>query len=143
MPIMSVVDRSDARVSARVLARTARRCIAGELEGTTHKVELVNLFRLLNAFRSHGFESYAYEPRSQRGPEALTLKPTVDRHVVDLGAALAEALRESYGPADQNEAINQIDKVIRRVAKSEELSDDARKATVRFLDSFIGHLAAR
>jgi hypothetical protein len=140
---MSVVDRSDVRASARVLARTARRCIAGELEATTHKVELVSLFRLLNAFRSHGFEGYAYEPRSARGPEALTLKPTVDRHVVDLNGALAGALRESYRTVDENEAIEQIDQVIRSVARSEAPADDARAATVHFLDAFIDHLVVR
>ncbi len=142
MPIMSVVDRSDARASARVLALTAKRSIDGQLEGRTHRTELVNMLRLLNAYKAHGFGGYEYEARSPRGPEALTLMPTVDRHVVDLRFAIDDALRFTYGDGIQDEAIEQIDTVIRRVALAQTPEEDARSLTIRFLDAFIDRLVA-
>ncbi len=143
MPIMSVVDRSDARTSARVLARTALRCINGEIEAKKHKVELASLFRLLNAFRSHEFQGYAYVSRLPRGPEALTLQPSADRHVLDLSAALKDALDKEYGQTDYNKAIEEIDLVIRDAARSQPSNQANRERTVRFLDSFIEHLVVR
>jgi len=140
MPIMAVVDRSDARASARVLASTAKRCIDGELEARTHRVALKNLFRLLNAYRAHGFAGYAYEARSPRGPEALTLMPTMDRHVLDLSVALDAALAETYGDQSREDAIGQIDLVIQSIARSDEPEADARARTSRFLDVFIDRL---
>ncbi len=67
MPLMSVVDRSDARASARVLAKTAKRCIDGELAPDTHRVALNNVFRLLKAHNAHGFVGYEYDVQSPRG----------------------------------------------------------------------------
>lgn len=142
MPIMSVVDRSDARASARVLAQTAKRCIGGELEGSTHRVELVNMYRLLNAYKAHGFGGYEYETRSPRGPEALTLMPTMDRHVADLKVALDQAIQDSFGDRDLDGAIQEIDVVIRCVALSEVPEVGLRDRTLRFLDSFIDRLVA-
>lgn len=142
MPIMSVVDRSDARASARVLALTAKRSIDGQLEGRTHRTELVNMLRLLNAYKAHGFGGYEYEARSPRGPEALTLMPTADRHVVDLKFAIDDALKVTYGEGDKDEAIDQIDVVIRCVALAEPPEEDARNRTIRFLDAFIDRLLA-
>jgi hypothetical protein len=142
MPIMAVVDRSDARASARVLARTAQRCIDGQLDAKTHRIALSNLFRLLNAYRTHGFAGYEYEARSPRGPEALTLMPTMDRHVVDLRDALDEALVETYGNGDREQAMEQIDHVIRGVAGAHQPEAGDRERTSRFLDAFIHRLAA-
>ncbi len=141
MPIMAVVDRSDARASARVLAKTAKRCIDGELEPKTHMVTLNNLFRLLNAYRAHGFAGYKYEVRSPRGPEALTLMPAVNRHVVDLGGALDRAIADTYDDMSRDEAIEQIDLVIQRVAQSLEPDVGARELTSKFLGAFINRLA--
>ncbi|QXQ06116.1 hypothetical protein KX816_18330 [Sphingosinicellaceae bacterium] len=138
---MSVVERSDARASARVLAKTAKRCIDGELEAKTHRHALNNLFRLLNAYRAHGFAGYEYQARSQRTPEKLTLMPSTDRHVVDLGVALDSALTEIYGEEDRGQAINHIDLVIRCVAKSDAPDEGERARTSRFLDAFIHRLA--
>jgi hypothetical protein len=142
MPIMSVVDRSDARSSARVLALTAKRSIDGQLEGRTHRTELVNMLRLLNAYKAHGFGGYEYETRSPRGPEALTLMPTADRRVVDLRSAIEDALKVTYGEGDQDNAIDQIDVVIRCVALAQPPEEAARNLTIRFLDAFIDRLVA-
>lgn len=142
MPIMSVVDRSDARASARVLAQTAKRCIGGELEGSTHRVELVNMHRLLNAYKAHGFAGYEYETRSPRGPEALTLMPAMDRHVVDLRFALDHAFKAGFGDEDVETAIGEIDVVIRCVVLEKDLDGGLREKTLRFLDSFIDRLVA-
>lgn len=140
MSIMSVVDRSDARASARILARTAKQCIDGELEPRTHRNALKNMFRLLNAYRAHGFAGYQYEPRSPRGPEALTLIPAGDRHVIDLRYAFDQALAEVYGDAERDNAIGQIDGVIRSVAQANPPEAGERARTSAFLGAFINHL---
>lgn len=142
MPIMSAMDRNDARASARVLAETTKRCIDGQLVAVDHRTELRGMFRFLNAYRSHGFVGYDYTPRSARGAEALSLRPSPDRHVSDLRVALEESLREAFGDdLPSEEAIERIDAVIRAAAARREVPEDSER-TVRFLEALIGRLKA-
>lgn len=138
MAIMSVVDRADARASARVMARTAQRCIDGELERRTHRIELAGIYRLLNAYKAHRFVGYEYEPRSSRGPEALTLMPGMDRHVVDLRTALDAALADTFGEGNGEQG---IEFVILSVSQPDPPAEHATR-TSRFLGAFIERLTA-
>lgn len=140
MPIMSAMDRNDARASARVLAETTKRCLDGQLVGSDHRTELRGMFRFLNAYRSHGFVGYEYTPRSTRGAEALSLRPSPDRHVADLRSALEESLKDAYGDdASPEEAVDRVDAVIRAVATSHAKPDDSDRALV-FLEALISRL---
>ncbi|MBD8471557.1 hypothetical protein [Sphingomonas sp. CFBP 8765] len=142
MPVMAVADQNDARGSAQVLARTARKCIDGTLQASTHRIALNNIYRLLHAYRSHGFAGYSYASRTLRGPEALTLMPTPDRRVYLLADALERALSETYGNVPGGAVFDELDRVILVVAgnSKDELVDEQREKASRFLDRFAEHL---
>lgn len=142
MPIMSAMDRNDARASARVLATTTKRCLDGQLVPVEHKVELKSMFRFLRAFRAHRFESYDYRPRSSRGVESLSLRPTPDRHVDDLRVALASALTDTFEGAAVEDAIDRVDQVIKAIATQHEAEEGDRTLTSRFLETFVQRLEA-
>ena len=142
MPIMSAMDKNDSRASARFLAVTTKRCVDVQLTPFEHRTELRGMFRFLNAYRSHGFVGHDYTPRNIRGAEALSLRPTPDRHVGDLRLALEESLKEAFGENEAPEvAIERIDAVIKAIATTEETPAD-REETSLFLAALIGRLKA-
>jgi hypothetical protein len=146
MPIMAVHEQNDARGSARVLANTAKRCINREIQPEEHRVVLNSLYRLLKAYRTHRFTAYEYEPRSQRGSEALTLMPPMDRHVLDLRAALSRAFSEAYNGETEENAFDLIESVIKSIASRDldrPSQDSERQRASAFLDAFINNLYAR
>ena len=141
MPIMAAHDQNDARGSARVLATTAKRCIDSELAPSRYVGVINNLYRLLEAYRTHRFTGYEYEPRSERGPEALTLMPNADRHVLDLRAALEHALGEVYRDEHPDRAVESIEGVLRSLVLPGSTSDHGdRQRASAFLASFIHNL---
>ena len=139
---MAVADQSDARGNTQFMVRTAQRCIEGELEARTHRLVLNKIYRLLNAYRSHGFAGYEYEPRSHRGPEALTLMPTGDQRVRLVAVALEEALSDTFGDLEREHVFHTLDQVIFATANSDAgaIADADRTDTLRFLGSFATHL---
>lgn len=145
MPIMAVADQNDARGTAQYLARTARKCLEGILEPSTHQITLNKIFRLLNSYRSHEFAGYRYQPRSLRGPEALTLMPAGDRRMNIVGQALEDAMRETYVGVERDSVFDKLDIVITTVANKGVQAVDIgdRDDASRFLESFVEHLQPR
>jgi hypothetical protein len=142
MPIMAAHDERDARGPARLIAVTAKQCIEEAKATSTEVPALNNVFRLLEAYRSHRFVGYDFEPRSSRGPEALTLLPSSDRHVLELRDAIGEAIEAVYGSGDTDAAIRSIEGVLRSVAypaKQTSVKEERDRAS-RFLGVFIEHL---
>ena len=143
MPIMAANDQNDARGSAVVLANTAKRCVDAVQAPAKHVAALNNLFRLLEAYRSHRFLGFEYEPHAARGTESLTLLPPMERHVLDLRDALDKAIGDVYSDEDKNSALDSIENVLRSVAYPEKSltskeSDRTRVST--FLETFIHNL---
>lgn len=143
MPIMAANDQNDVRGSARVLASTAKKSIEEDLASSRYVSALNNFYRLLEAYRSHRFIGFEYEPRSARGPEALTLLPPMDRNVVDLREALDLAFKEIYGDQDWNAAVDSVENVLRSAAFPEKEASapkyDRERASA-FLKTFIDNL---
>jgi hypothetical protein len=144
MPIMAAHDQNDARGSARWLASTARRGLEEPPYASSHVSALNNLFRLLEAYRAHRFAGFDFEPRSARGPEALTLLPAVERHIVDLRVALDRAFDEVYQGQDRDQAVTSVEDVLRAAAYPESgaSQDRERRRVSSFLEKFIDHLYA-
>jgi hypothetical protein len=145
MPIMAANDQNDVRGSARVLATTALACIERAHATPRHVPVLNNLYRLLEAYRSHGFLGFEYEPRPARGPEALTLLPSVERHVGDLKAALDVAIGQVYQDEDKDRAVESIENVLRSIAypdRKDVAADKDRRRASEFLGKFIDNLYA-
>lgn len=143
MPIMAAHDENDARGSARVLASTVRRCIESTEGARKHLSSLNNLYRMLEDYRSHGFISYGYEPPATRGPEALTLLPPTDRHVLDLRVALDRALAEAYRGTNKEAALDSVESVLKSIAypdSSSIVAEDDRRRVSEFLGAFIDQL---
>jgi hypothetical protein len=143
MPIMAAHDQNDARGSARVLATTVRKCIEEDYNPSRHKSALNNLYRLLEAYRAHRFGGFDYEPRSARGPEALTLLPPAEQNVVELRMALDQAFDNVYnGRVD--EAVDSIENVLRSIAYPKmtraPIESVDRERVSAFLKSFIENL---
>jgi hypothetical protein len=145
MPIMAASDQNDVRGSARVLATTAKECIEKARATPKHVPVLNNLYRLLEAYRSHGFLGFEYEQRPARGPEALTLLPSAERHVGDLKAALDTAFHQVYVGQDRNHAVEAVESVLRAIAFPERkgpVPEADRKRASAFLGTFIDNLYA-
>src|SRR6266481_5845413 len=124
MPIMAAHDQNDARGSARVLAATVKKCIEEDYAPSKHKSALNNLYRLLEAYRAHRFVVFEYEPRSARGPEALTLLPPPERNVVELRMALDRAFENVYRGRALDEAVDSVENVLRSIAYPEKMAPD-------------------
>jgi hypothetical protein len=143
MPIMAAHDENDARGSARVLASAVRKCILGADGARKNLSSLNNLYRMLEDYRSHGFVGFGYEPPATRGPEALTLLPPTERHVLDLRVALDRALDEAYRGTNKEDALDNVERVLKSVAypvpNSNVAEDDKRKVSA-FLGVFIDQL---
>jgi hypothetical protein len=140
---MAAHDENDARGSARVLASNVRKSI-DNLDGPPkHLSALNNLYRMLEAYRSHRFLGFEYEPSSPRGPEALTLLPPAERHVLDLRVALDRALDHVYGDTEREQALDLVENVLRAVAYPESggaVAEEDRKRVSAFLKFFIDNL---
>lgn len=145
MPIMAAYEHSDARGSTRQLVGAVRSYVTGSYTRLDYQqVTLNNLFRLLEAYRSHGFQSYEYQSESERGPESLTLLPATDSNLAELRTAISEAISSAFRDASENDAVDRIENVLRAVAyPDEEQSDpeDRARATA-FLDTLAGKLDA-
>ena len=143
MPIMAASDQNDARGSARVLANLVIKSIEGPRARDFNIAALNNLFRLLEAYRSHRFVGSEYEPRSARGPEVLTLLPPTERHVADLRRALSDALDVAYKGEHHEDALNSIENVLRSAAKKEPAREEERRRASAFLRAFVENLYQR
>ncbi|MBR0794002.1 hypothetical protein JQ615_01220 [Bradyrhizobium jicamae] len=146
MPIMAAHDENDARGSARVLASNVRKSIENAGGPPRHVSALNNLYRLLEAYRSHRFIGFEYQPSSPRGPEALTLLPPAERHVLDLRVALDRALEQAYQGLERDAALDQVEKVLRAVAypqKGIALEAKEKNQVSEFLRFFIDNLYAK
>ncbi len=133
MPIMAAHDQNDARGSARVLATTVKRCIEEDYAPSKHKSALNNLF----------FVGFDYEPRSARGPEALTLLPPPERNVVELRMALDQAFDNVYHGRALDDAVNSVENVLRSIAYPKPpggAENVDRELASAFLKSFIDNL---
>jgi hypothetical protein len=142
MPIMAAHNQNDARGSARVLATTVKRCIEEDYAPTRHKSALNNLYRLLEAYRAHHFVEFEYQPRSPRGPEALTLLPPPERNVLELRTALDRAFDHVYHGRPLDEAVESVENVLRSIAYPEKVAPEGvdRERAYAFLKSFIENL---
>lgn len=140
MPIMAADDQNDARGSARILAATVRKGIEDEYAPSKHKSAFNNLYRLLEAYRAHRFVGFEYQPRSARGPEALTLLPPPERNVVELRLALDRTLDDVFN--DRANGIKSIENVLRSIAYPEKMASETidRTSALVFLKKFIENL---
>jgi len=139
---MAAHDQNDARGSARVLALTAKKCLDETYEPSKHRSTLNSLYRLLEAYRSHGFLGFEYEPRAPRGPEALTLLPRAERNVADLRLAFDRAFEEVYRERERGEAVQLVENVLKSIVYPGKVSVKRldRERASAFLKNFVDNL---
>ncbi len=145
MPIMAAHDENDARGSARVLANTVRKCMEIGKDPPKYASAFDNFYSMLEDYRSHGFVGFAYVQSPTRGPEALTLLPPAERHVLDLRIAFDRALKKAYGDTDKDEALDIVEKVLRAVAYPDTgaVSSNEKQKVKAFLGAFIDNLYSK
>ena len=140
MPIMAMHEQNDARGSARLLANAAKRGIENPRIAPRQKIALNNLFRLLEAYRSHRFFGFDYEPRAEWGSEALTLLPPMERHVAELRDALDRAFADSYSGIPREEAIKAVEELLRATRVKKPIDPRDRQRASNFITAFISNL---
>ncbi|MGY3388740.1 hypothetical protein ACVWW6_001331 [Bradyrhizobium sp. USDA 3311] len=142
MPIMAAYDENDARGPARVLANTVRRCMEEGKEPPKYVSAFDNFYSMIEDYKSHGFEGFDYVASGARGPEALNLLPSPERHVDDLRVAFDRALQAVYSDVERDVALGRVENVLRAVAypKTASASGDERLAVRNFLAVFINNL---
>jgi hypothetical protein len=142
MPIMAVQDQRDARGTAWVLANTARRCIDEFTYQPTDKIALNGVFQLLKAYKVHRLAAFDNESRSSRPKGALPSAPAAERHMPELRRALSAALSTAYRGRGEDEAIEDIERVFRSLARKEAEEPELIRQTSAFLDCFVRNLQA-
>jgi hypothetical protein len=145
MPIMATRGRNDARSAAWLLANTALNCIDEPDGALEQKVELNNVYRLLEAYRVNAFlglERGATMPNTQSLAEALTLLP-VERHLKEVQLILEKARVTVFAAQSKDEAIKSLEEGLRGIVYPEEYEkpyeNDRAKAT-RFFKEIINQL---
>lgn len=139
MPMMAVYEQNDALTSARQLASMT----LDELEGREAVEEsvMVDMFHLLDGYRSHGFyglrddddgsgDDFAGSSMLQSGERRLgDVRNAVQRTVIKLGG-------------DGDAVLNDVETVLRAAAyPDEERADEpARSRALEFLVALIGNL---
>jgi hypothetical protein len=140
MSIMAVRDQSDVRGSTRLLADTVKRYIDEVPADSRHVPAMNGMFRLLKAYRTQELRSYEYEPRPERGSDAMSMLPSGNRRIGDLRVAIEEAISDV---GQGREALTIVEHVLRVAVSPDGHIDDAERATAsRFLGSLVSHLRA-
>lgn len=142
MAIMAMQDQNDARGTARLLARTAKRTLEQSSDSTGSKVALAGLFRLIKAYRSHGLDGFEYQPRHEKALEGMTIVWQGESHVADLRAALNAALLETYQGETQDAALESLERVLRSAAKKQQAEPAELLQTTQFLGVLVQKLEA-
>lgn len=141
MPIAAVQEYNDVRSSARLLARAATESLSSD-RAFERKVEMNNVYRLLEGYRAHAFSGLdGQDDGNADEVEVVTLLPAPERHFGDVRAALGLALRESFG--DVADAIERVEAVIRAASYPEKalsVSPEDKKRTIHFFTSVLSHL---
>lgn len=141
MPIMAVQDQNDVRGSTRVLANTAKRYINHLPADDRHIPAMNGVFRLLKLYRASKLQGYEYQPRMDRGPDAVYMRPATSRHVGDLREALDLALADAANGRPHETTIDAIQNALKGLAAKQAPNDqDERQTVTIFLDSLLLHL---
>lgn len=117
MPIMAAHGQNDARVAARLLASTAVDCLRDPTRAGDWQVALNNVYRLLESFRRNPF--FGHEAPTRRGPhaaETLAFSQPMERHVREVRVALDQAIAVAFGGQPKEQAIEEIERVLRGIA---------------------------
>jgi hypothetical protein len=117
MPIMTAHGQNDARIAAHLLATTAVECLRDPRVGPESEVALNNIYRLLEAFRLNPF--FGTESPTRRNPhaaETLTFVQPMVRHVREVKHALDGALSAAFAGQSREQAIEEVEGVLRAVA---------------------------
>lgn len=144
MPIMAAQDQNDARGTVRLLATAAKDFLGDSAIALDRDVTLNNVYRLLEAYRTHPFFGLEVPLKSTDDtPEALTLMPPPERHVDDVHDALQDALGASFKNSTPHESLDLIERVLKALAGVKDAgqpSNEDREKTRDFFDKLINSL---
>lgn len=146
MPIAALNEQNDARGSAWLLARMARDSIAEPAAAPVNAPAMNSLYRLLEAYKAHGFFGFDHQPNATRHSESFSLNPPVERGFAELKAAFATAVEKAFGAgSSSDQAISSVEEVLVSVTypdrpQVEPTTPEKRAQAVEFLDSFIDSL---
>jgi hypothetical protein len=142
MAIRAVQDQNDARGTARLLARTAKRTLEHPTDSAGGRVALAGLFRLIKAYRSHELMGFEYQPRHEQALEGMTIVWQGESHVADLRTALNSALVETYQGTTEDAALESVERVLRSAAKKQPAEASELQQTTQFLGVLVQKLEA-
>lgn len=138
MPMMAVYEQNDARHSARVLAGMTLQELEGrdEIEETV----LLNMFRLLDGFRSHAFYGIEDEPTPDDDFSSTSMMPSGERHIGEVRLALENTVEELGGNRD--ELLETVEGVLRFKAYPDlgQAGDNELKSTIAFFEALVKNL---
>lgn len=143
MPIAALNEQNDARGSAWLLARMARDSIDRPGSSPVNKPAMNSLYRLLEAYKEHGFFGFDHQPNGPATAESFTLNPPAERGFAQLKAAFAAAVEDAFGRGSTpDQAIASVEEVLESVTYPDRASvgPEERAAAVKFLTSVIDSL---
>lgn len=138
MPMMAVYEQNDARHSARVLAGMTLQELQGQDE--IEETVLLNMFRLLDGFRSHAFYGIEDETIPDDDFSSTSMMPSGERHISEVRAALERTIEELGGNRD--ELLETVEGVLRYKAYPDlgQAGVDEVQSTIKFLGSLVNNL---
>jgi hypothetical protein len=137
MPIMTAHGQSDARIAARLLASTAVDCLRNPTAAAEREVALNNVYRLLEAYKLNpffGLEAPA-KAKSTAG-EALALTQPMERYVSEVSSAIAQAISTAFGGTSKQEAIDEVENVLRGIAYPQKYANPTQQQLNRATQFF-------
>ncbi len=145
MAIMAAHGVNDARNAARLLAATAKECLAEPALAPSNKIALNNVYRLLEAYRDNPFFGMEWSPEPD-ATEAISSLPPSESHLDDLKIIVDASIGTVFRDEPADRAISAIENVLRWVtypakfSRPENADADERKAAEFFTD-FLRRLA--
>jgi hypothetical protein len=139
---MAVQDQNDVRGSTRVLAGAAKRYIDTPPDDGRHVPAMNGVYRLLKAYRTSRLRGYEYQPGIDRGPDAVSLLSNGSLHIAELRAAVQAALEDVSGGGSADNALADIQLVIRQAAQNTLEDEQGRRTASSFLDALLKRLHA-
>ena len=109
MPMMAVYEQNDARHSARVLAGMTLEELRGQEE--PEETVLLNMFRLLDGFKSHGFYGVEDDPVDDDDFISTSMVPSGERHLAEVRVALENTIAQLK--CDKNDLLETVEEVLR------------------------------
>jgi hypothetical protein len=141
MSIMAADEMTDMRRGTKLMTETVLKCLQGTLDPVRYGTTINGMWRLLAAYRAHGFAALENDARRASLRDPLSFLPAPPSHVTEVRVALEAGLDEVFGERDTG--VDRIKVVLKSLAYPDAAAvpdPGEREKLSQFLTLIIGRL---